>query len=73
MSVFKDTRTLAAQAVTMVDQICSGQTVDVNDTSTYNNGTINVPAFLCEPCVVDVNNYIEILIDSGYYTEADLG
>ena len=73
MSVFKDTRTLAAQAVTMVDQICSGQTVDVNDTSTYNNGTIYVPAFLCEPCVVDVNNYIEILIDSGYYTEADLG
>lgn len=72
MSVFKDTRTLAAQVVKMVGQILSGATVDVNDTETYNNNKIVVPSFLCEPVFADVNNYKELLLDSGYYTEDDL-
>ncbi len=72
MSVFKDTRTLADQVVKMVGQILSGQTVDVNDTNTYNNNVITVPSFLCEPVFADANNYKEILIDSGYYTEDQL-
>ncbi len=72
MSVFKDTRTLAAQVVKMVGQILNGETVDVNDTETYNNNVITVPSFLCEPVFADVNNYKELLIDSGYYTEDEL-
>ena len=72
MSIFKDTRTLAAQVVKMVGQILKGETVDVNDTTTYDNGKGVVPSFLCEPVFADINNYKEILIDSGYYTEADL-
>lgn len=72
MSVFKDTRTLASQVVKMVDQILSGEEVDVNDTETYDNGTGVIPSYLCAPVFADVNNYKELLIDSGYYTEADL-
>lgn len=72
MSVFKDTRTLASQVVVMVDQILSGETVDVNDTETYDNGVGVVPSYLCAPVFADINNYKELLIDSGYYTEADL-
>jgi len=72
MSIFKDTRTLAAQVVKMVGQILTGSTVDVNDTKSYDNGTGIIPSFLCEPVFADANNYKEILIDSGYYTEADL-
>ena len=72
MSVFKDTRTLASQVVKMTGQILSGTTVDVNDTSTYNNGVITVPSFLCEPVFADANNYKTILIESGYYTEDQL-
>ena len=72
MSIFKDTRTLAAQVVKMVGQILKGETVDVNDTKTYDNGKGVVPSFLCEPVFADINNYKEILLDSGYYTEADL-
>jgi len=72
MSVFKDTRTLAAQVVKMVGQILSGETVDVNDTETYNNGVITVPSFLCEPVFASVDNYVELLLDSNYYTEEDL-
>lgn len=72
MSIFKDTRTLAAQVVKMSDQIIKGQTVDVNDTKTYDNGTGVIPSFLCEPVFATVDNYKKLLIDSGYYTEADL-
>ena len=72
MSVFKDTRTLAAQVVKMTGQILAGETVDVNDTETYNNNKITVPSYLCEPVFADANNYKEILIDSGYYTEDQL-
>ena len=72
MSIFKDTRTLAAQVVKMVGQILSGETVDVNDTETYDNGTGVIPSYLCEPVFADINNYKELLIDSGYYTEDQL-
>ncbi len=73
MSVFKDTRTLAAQVVKMVGQILKGEEVDVNDTETYNNNVKVVPSFLCEPVFADVNNYKELLIDSGYYLETEDG
>ena len=72
MSVFKDTRTLAQQVVKMIGQILNGVEVDVNDTETYNNNVITVPSYLCEPVFADVNNYAELLLDSGYYTEDDL-
>ena len=72
MSVFKDTRTLAAQVVKMVGQILKGETVDVNDTETYDNGKKVVPSYLCEPVFADAGNYEKILIDSGYYTADQL-
>ncbi|MCR5527680.1 MAG: sugar-binding protein [Saccharofermentans sp.] len=72
MSVFKDTRTLAAQVVKMVGQILKGETVDTNDTETYDNGKKVVPSYLCEPVFADADNYEKILIDSGYYTADQL-
>jgi putative multiple sugar transport system substrate-binding protein len=73
MSVFKDTRTLAAQVVKMVGQIFNGEEVDVNDTETYNNGKITVPSYLCEPVFASLDNWQELLIDSGYYVLNDAG
>ena len=72
MSVFKDTRTLAEQVVKMVGQIIKGEEVDVNDTETYNNNVKVVPSFLCDPVFASAENYKELLIDSGYYTEEQL-
>ncbi len=72
MSIFKDTRTLAAKTVEMVDAIMKGSEAPVNDTKTYDNGTGIIPSYLCEPVFADVNNYKELLIDSGYYTEDQL-
>lgn len=70
-TVFKDTRTLAAKAVEMVDAVLNGKEPEVNDTTTYDNGVKVVPSYLCEPVSVDITNYKEVLVDSGYYTEAD--
>ena len=72
MSVFKDTRTLAAQVVKMIGQIFAGEEVEVNNTTDYNNNVVVVPSFLCTPVFADANNYTELLIESGYYTEDQL-
>ena len=39
----------------------------------YNNGKKDVPTYLLDPAVVTKDTYKEILVDSEYYTEADLG
>ena len=72
MSVFKDTRTLAAQVVKMIGQIFAGEEVEVNNTTDYDNNVVVVPSFLCTPVFADANNYQELLIESGYYTEDQL-
>ena len=72
MSIFKDTRTLASQVVEMVNAIIDGNEVPVNDTETYDNGIVVIPTYLCEPVFADADNYKELLIDSGYYTEDQL-
>ncbi len=70
MSVFKDTRTLAERTVTMVSQILDGKEVETNNT--YDNNKKQVPSYLCDPVFANIDNYKEILIDSGYYTEDQL-
>ncbi|BBY26889.1 sugar ABC transporter substrate-binding protein [Mycolicibacterium sediminis] len=71
-TVFKDTRELAKAAVQMTDSLLTGGTPEVNDTTTYDNGVKVVPAFLLDPVSVDDTNYQKVLVDSGYYTSAQL-
>jgi len=71
-TVFKDTRKLAAQTAKMVQQALSGQTVDVNDTKTYDNGVKVVPSYLLTPISVDKNNYEKELVETGYIKAEDL-
>lgn len=72
MSVFKDTRALAKQVASMAQAFMNGEEPEYNDTTTYNNGAKVVPAYALEPIVVTKDNYQEKLVDSGYYTEAEL-
>ncbi|GMO16797.1 MAG: sugar ABC transporter substrate-binding protein ChvE [Termitinemataceae bacterium] len=71
MSVFKDTRMLAAKTARMVDALIKGVTPEINDTITFYNGVSVVPAYLCEPLLITAENYREILIGSNYYKESD--
>jgi len=70
-TVFKDTRDLAESAVDMVESILNDEEPEINDEETYDNGVKVVPSYLLEPQSVDKDNYEEILIDSGYYSEED--
>ena len=73
MSVFKDTRDLAAKTVEMVDALMKGTEPPINDTETYDNGTGVIPSYLCEPVAATPDMIQELLVDSGYYTAAELG
>ncbi|PCI85161.1 MAG: sugar ABC transporter substrate-binding protein [Hyphomicrobiales bacterium] len=67
-TIFKDTRTLAGVTVGMVDALLKGETPEINDTETYDNGEKIVPSYLLEPLPVTVANWEEVLLGSGYYT-----
>jgi putative multiple sugar transport system substrate-binding protein len=67
-TVFKDTRELARVTVGMVDALIEAGEPEINDTSTYNNGVKIIPSYLLEPVSVDLSNWEEVIIGSGYYT-----
>ena len=71
-TIFKDTRELAKVTVAMVDAVLAGKQPEVNDTKTYNNGVKVVPSYLLKPVLVDLSNYKQVLVDSGYYKESQL-
>ncbi len=71
-TIFKDTRELAKVTAAMVDAMLTNKTVEINDTKTYNNKVKIVPSYLLKPVSVDLSNYKQVLIDSGYYTEAQI-
>ncbi|WP_349571114.1 multiple monosaccharide ABC transporter substrate-binding protein [Azotobacter salinestris] len=69
-TVFKDTRALAESAAQMMDSSLQGRAVNVNDTQSYNNGSMVVPTQLLPPVLVNNKNWKQILVDgTGYYTE----
>ncbi|WP_062205354.1 multiple monosaccharide ABC transporter substrate-binding protein [Streptomyces sp. NBRC 109706] len=70
-TVYKDTRELARQAVAMGEALLAGEEPEFNDTETYDNGVKVVPAYLLEPVSIDADNY-QLLIEDGYYTEAQV-
>ncbi|MCR5216589.1 MAG: sugar-binding protein [Lachnospiraceae bacterium] len=69
MTVFKDTRTLAADSVAMAMNILEGKE-PATDT-TYNNDKIDVPAKQTSIVVVTKDNVKQALIDSGYYNSSE--
>jgi putative multiple sugar transport system substrate-binding protein len=71
-TVFKDSRQLAGLTVKMANAILTGANVEVNDTTTYDNGNKIVPAYLLPPVSVDKSSYRKELITSGYIKESDL-
>lgn len=71
-TVFKDTRELAKVTADLVDAAVSGGTPEINDTETYDNGVKVVPSYLLTPYDVDVTNYEELVVGSGYIKAEDL-
>ena len=66
-TVFKDTRDLAAATVRIIEAIMAGTEPPVNNTDTYHNNVFIVPSYLLDIVHVDINNWYEALIETGYY------
>jgi putative multiple sugar transport system substrate-binding protein len=66
MTVFKDVRTLVADAIAAAVALLEGNAP--NASGSYNNGVIDVPAIQSPVVTVSGDNVVEALIDSGYYT-----
>ncbi len=71
-TIFKDTRKLGKTAATMVDAVLNGKEPEVNDTTTYNNKIKVVPSYLHESVIVTKDNLIKEVVDTGYYTQAEV-
>jgi putative multiple sugar transport system substrate-binding protein len=72
-TVLKDTRSLGAATVTLVDTLMQGGTPTGLDTSSYNNGAKIVPSLLLDSVIVTRDNLKAAVIDTGYHTAAELG
>ncbi len=72
MSVFRNTRTLAAKCAEMAIDCINGKIPTTNDQEQYKKGKKAIPSYLCSTQVVDKENYKEVLIDSGHYTKSQL-
>jgi putative multiple sugar transport system substrate-binding protein len=69
MTVLKDVRTLVADAIAASVAYLTGGMPE--ETTTYNNGVIDVPAKPSVVVTVDQSNVVEALIDSGYYDASE--
>jgi len=69
MTVLKDVRTLVADAIAASVAYLTGGTPE--ETTTYNNGVIDVPAKPSVVVTVDQSNVVEALINSGYYDASE--
>lgn len=69
MTVLKDVRTLVADAISAAVAFLEGSTPP--ETTTYNNGAIDVPAKPSEVITVDKDNVVEAVIDSGYWPASE--
>jgi putative multiple sugar transport system substrate-binding protein len=69
MTVLKDVRTLVKDAIAAAQAFLGGSTPP--QTTTYNNGKVDVPAKPSPVVTVDKSNVKAAVIDSGYWPAAD--
>jgi putative multiple sugar transport system substrate-binding protein len=69
MTVLKDVRTLVSDAIAAAIAYLQGSTPP--ETTTYNNGVVDVPAKPSAVIAVDQSNVVAAVIDSGYWPASD--
>jgi len=69
MTVWKDVRTLVADAISAAVTLLEGGTPEAK--GSYNNGAADIPAIQSAVVTVDAENVKATLIDGGYYEASD--
>jgi putative multiple sugar transport system substrate-binding protein len=72
-TIFKDTRKLATAAVEMTVAVLNDEEPEVNNEEDYDNGEFVVPSYLLESQIVVKDNVNDILVESGYWSEEEIG
>ena len=86
MTVYKAVANEAVATLDLGEALLKGETPDATlidnagwsfdcayDTSSYDNGTGIIPSYLLVPTIVTVDNMVEELVDTGYYTQDENG
>ena len=71
-TIFKDYRELAKTSAQMADAVLKGQKPTTNNDKDYDNGVKVVPSTLLDTAIVNKTNYEKVLLDSGFYTKAQV-
>lgn len=71
-SVFVDTRVLSNVAINLTLEVLEKGFANVNKPNSVDNGAKKVSAQSADAQSIDINNFREVLIGSGYYTEEEL-
>jgi len=72
-TILKDTRSLGAATVELVNKIMQDLPIEGLDYESYNNGAKVVPSLLLDSVIVTAENLIEAVVDTGYHSAAELG
>ena len=73
MSVLRNLNESVDRIVTMIDEVVQGKQVEINDTSTYNNGVMDMKTYMCTPELVTIENRRAVLVDRLHlYTAEDV-
>lgn len=70
MTVFKDTRELGRAAIDAAIALASGEALPIN--GAVDNQVFDVPSILLTPFSVTADNIDEVLVESGYLSEAEV-
>ncbi len=62
-TINKDTRALVDHTIEMVNNLQSGEELEINDPDSYDNGVKTVPAYLLDPQIVTEDNAAEAYAD----------
>jgi putative multiple sugar transport system substrate-binding protein len=74
MTVFKDSRLLAKATIELASAILEGKTPNISGTvkTEFDTNKKMVETYLLAPILVTKDNFMEVIIDSGYYSEDEL-
>ena len=72
-TVWKDTRLLGEKVFEWIESLNAGTELDVNDTTTYDNGVKVVPSYLLTPEIVTADTVEPLLVESGFLKASDIG
>jgi putative multiple sugar transport system substrate-binding protein len=72
MTIFKDTRVLAQNAIDIAVHAIKGEKVMLDESKFYDNGAFMVPTFLSGVTPFDKSTLDKTVIATGYWTHADI-